>query len=300
MNIAGWLDTVRADVAYGLRQLKANPGFTAIAVVSLALGIGANTAIFQLVNAIRLKTLPVQNPHELVSIDFPEGSLQAGWWPTRGASMTYPQWEQIRALREPFTGALAWSSVQFNLATGGEPRIAQSLYVSGDFFRQLGVGAILGRTFVEQDDSPACNVGAVLSYAFWQREFGGDPAILGRTVSLDGHTIPILGVTPPSFYGLRVGSRYDVAIPFCANPLMSDGNRGWLPQRDTWWLSAMARLKPGWTVKSANTYLGAVSPQIIARHAASGVPTQFSEAISGEQADRVTGRYRGVAAARRI
>lgn len=136
MNVAAWLDATRADIVYGLRQFRSNPGFASIAVLSLALGIGANTAIFQLVNAIRLKTLPVANPWELVSIDFEEGSTRAGWWPTPGATMTYPEWEQIRAQQQAFTGMLAWSAVRFNLANGGEPRFAEGLFVSGDFLSQ--------------------------------------------------------------------------------------------------------------------------------------------------------------------
>jgi hypothetical protein len=138
MNVAAWLDAIRADIVYGLRQLKSSPGFAGIAVLSLALGIGANTSIFQLVNAIRLKTLPVVNPWELVFIDFEPGATRAGWWPTRGATMTYPEWDQIRAQQQAFSGVFAWSAARFNLASGGEPHWAVGLYVSGDFFRQLG------------------------------------------------------------------------------------------------------------------------------------------------------------------
>jgi putative ABC transport system permease protein len=263
MDVAAWLDATRADVIYGLRQLKSNPGFAAIAVLSLALGVGANTAIFQLVNAIRLKMLPVRNPRELVSIDFEKGSTRAGWWPSRSAVMTYAQWEQIRAQQRAFSGVLAWSADRFNLANGGEPRFAEGLYVSGGFFGQLGVAAVLGRTFSAEDDTPACHAGAVLSYAFWQREFGGDPGILARTVSLYGHTFPIIGVTPPSFFGVEVGSRYDVAIPLCADRLLADDGKGKIPVLTAWWLSAMGRLKPGWTAAGASAHLRALSPGIM-------------------------------------
>jgi putative ABC transport system permease protein len=263
MNVAAWLDATRADVVYGLRQLRANPGFAAIAVLSLALGVGANTAIFQLVNAIRLKMLPVRNPRELVSIDFEKGSTRAGWWPSRSAVMTYAQWEQIRTQQQVFSGVLAWSADRFNLANGGEPRFAEGLYVSGGFFSQLGVGAVVGRTLDAQDDSATCNAGAVLGYAFWQREFGGDPGVLSRTVSLDGHAFPVIGVTPPSFFGVEVGSRYDVAIPLCADRLMADDGKGKIPMLTAWWLSAMGRLKPGWTAGRASAHLRALSPGIM-------------------------------------
>ena len=263
MNVTAWLDETRADVLYGLRQLRLNPGFTVIAVLSLALGIGANTAIFQLVNAIRLKMLPVHNPQELVSIDLEAGSAQSGWFSSRRAALTYGQWEQIRTQQQAFTGVVAWSAERFNLTNGGEPRFAEGLYVSGDFFRNLGISAQLGRTLTAQDDRSACNAGAVISDAFWQREFGGDPGILGRAVSLDGHPIPVIGVTPQSFFGVEVGSRYDLAVPLCADRLLAEDQRSRIPVASAWWLSMIGRLKPGWTARSATAHLHALSPGIM-------------------------------------
>src|SRR4051794_16067616 len=110
------------DLRYGVRQLRSNPGFTAVAVLSLALGIGANSAIFQLVNAVRLRVLPVSNPQELAWIDFARGAQRSGWFSTRNSRFTYAQWEQIHALTEPFTGTMAWSATRFNLSQGGEAR----------------------------------------------------------------------------------------------------------------------------------------------------------------------------------
>src|SRR6185436_12069838 len=135
---------------------RANPGFTLVAVLSLALGVGANTAIFQLVNAVRLRTLPVQNPQELVTIDFAQGSMRSGQFSTRSARLTFAQWEQIQTHREAFTGMLAWSATRFNLTAGGEARNAEGIYVSADFFRVLGVTPMLGRTFNPDDDTPTC------------------------------------------------------------------------------------------------------------------------------------------------
>jgi predicted permease len=257
------LESILQDVRYGIRQLRQSPGFTSVAVLSLALGIGANTAIFQLVNAIRLKMLPVRDPQELVSIDFEKGSARAGWWSSRSANLTYAQWDQIRTQQQAFTGVLAWSAARFNLAHGGEPRFAEGLYVSGEFFRHLGVNPILGRTFTAQDDNESCSPGAVLSHAFWQREFGGDPGILGHTVSLDGNSIPIIGVMPPSFFGVEVGNRYDVAIPLCADRLLAEDKKGRIPLQTAWWLSIMGRLKPGWTAQSATAHLHTLSPRIM-------------------------------------
>jgi predicted permease len=252
------------DVAYAFRQLRRSPGFAVTAALSLALGIGANTAIFQLVDAIRLKFLPVSNPQELVLIDFEKGSHRSGNFSSRSANFTYAQYDAIRGQQQAFTGVLAWSANRFNLAPGSEARFAEGLYVSGNFFSLLGVNALAGRTFSAQDDTSACpNPGAVLSYGFWQREFGGDPAALGRTVSLDGHPIPIIGVTPPAFFGVEVGNRYDVAIPLCADRLLSGDGIGRIPGRDKWWLSMMGRLKPGWTAQRAAAYLHAVSPSVM-------------------------------------
>lgn len=257
------LETILQDVRYGARQLKQSPGFTLVAVLSLALGIGANAAIFQLVDAIRLTLLPVENPKQLVSVNFVKGSARAGWWSSRSANFTYAQWDQLRTSQQAFSGMLAWSATRFNLAAGGEPRYAQGLYVNGDFFRVLGVRAALGRTFTAQDDGNSCSAGAVVSNAFWQREFGGDPAVVGRNVTLDGYPVSVIGVTPPSFFGVEVGSRYDVAIPLCTDRLLAEDKKGRIPVPAAWWLSIMGRLKPGWTEQRATAHLQALSPRIM-------------------------------------
>ena len=259
-----WLEQLPQDLRYGARQLRQNPGFTLVAVLSLALGIGANSAIFQLIDAIRLRTLPVHNPWELVTIDFAENSMRSGWFSTRSARLTYGHWQQIRAQQEAFTGVLAWSATRFNLTAGGEARYAEGLYVSGEFFRHLGVNAVLGRTFTAQDDSEACaNPGAVLSYAYWQREHGGNPAVLGKNVNLDGQPFPVIGVTGPQFFGVEVGNRFDVAVPLCADALLADDKKGRGPEAAAWWISMMGRLKPGWTVEKATAHLQAIAPGIM-------------------------------------
>src|SRR5205823_13612970 len=139
------MDAILQDLRFGLRQLRLNPTFTIVSVLSLALGIAANTSIFQLINAVRLRTLPVEKPQELAYIDFPQGSMRSGWFSTRSARFTYAQWEQIQARQEPFSGVIAWSSTQFNLASGGEARFADGLYVSGNLFSMLSASAVLWR-----------------------------------------------------------------------------------------------------------------------------------------------------------
>ncbi len=253
-----------ADLRFGLRQLRLNPLFTAVAVLSLALGIGANTAIFQLIDAIRLRTLPVANPQELAYLDFAKGSRRAGWWSSRSANFTYKQWDSVRQHQEAFSSTIAWSATRFNLSREGKARYAEGLFVSGDFFRVLGVPAIVGRTFTADDDRPGCGpAGAVLGYSFWQSEFAGDPALAGRTVRLDGHVFPVIGVAAPGFFGVDVGYRFDVAIPLCADPLFWGPGKDRIPSATAWWLSIMGRLKPGWTVERANAQMQAVSPAIM-------------------------------------
>jgi len=264
MDVTHWLDTLRQDLHYAARQLRLNPGFTVVAVLSLGLGIGANTAIFQLVDAVRLRALPVQDPQELAYIDFAKGAMRSGNFSTRSARLTYAQWDLIRTQQQAFSGTLAWSARRFNLAPGGEARYAEGLYVSGDFFRVLGISPLLGRTFTVDDDKPGCgSPDAVISYAFWQRELGGGPGALGKTVTLDGRPFPVAGVTPPGFFGVEVGNRYDVAIPLCADRLLAADGKGRMPIRRSWWISAMGRLKPGWTFQRATAHLQALSPAIM-------------------------------------
>lgn len=259
----GTADSFAQDVRYALRQLKQSPGFTLVAVLSLALGIGANTAIFQLVDAVRLRTLPVTDPQELVAIDFAPGSTRAGWFSTRSARLTSAQYEQVLAHNEPFSSISAFSLARFNLAPAGEVRFIDGMYVSGSFFGTVGVPAQLGRVFLAEDDQPACSSpGAILSAAFWQREFGSAQDVIGKTVTLDGRRFPIIGVSPPAFFGVEVGKQVDVYLPMCADKLMASDGKGRASERNAWWLSALARLKPGWTYQRATAYLETASPAI--------------------------------------
>ncbi len=258
------MDRILKDLRFGLRQLRLNPTFTLVSVVSLALGIGANTAIFQLIEAVRLRMLPVEKPQELAYLNFAEGSKRSGWYSTRSARFTYPQWELIRSRQQAFGQTMAWSATRFNLAQGGEARYAEGVYVSGDFFSVLGVPAMLGRTLSREDDQPGCgSPSAVISYSFWEREFGGSADAIGRSVRLDGRPLTIVGVTPPSFFGVEVGVRNDVAVPMCADPLFSNDGKGRISNRVAWWVSAMGRLKPGWTIERANAHLQTLAPGIM-------------------------------------
>jgi putative ABC transport system permease protein len=258
------MDAFLKDLRFGLRQLRLNPTFTIVAVLSLALGIGANTAIFQLIDAVRMRTLPVEKPQELAYIDFAMDSQRSGSWSSRSSVLSYALWEQVQQRPQSFNGMIAWSATEFNLAQGGEVRYAEGLYVSGDFFKVLGIPAAIGRIFTAEDDRLGCGApGTVISHAFWQREFAGDAGVVGRSIKLDGRPVTILGVTPPGFFGVEVGNRFDVAVPICADPLFSEDGKGRIPSRRSWWLSAIGRLKPGGTIERANAEMLTLSPGIM-------------------------------------
>ncbi|HEY3383142.1 MAG TPA: ABC transporter permease [Vicinamibacterales bacterium] len=265
MNTIASLDALWRDLRYGVRLLRRTPGFTAVAVLSLTLGIGANAAIFQVIDAVRLRVLPVGQPQELVEVRIATPRSRAGNFYGSYAELTNPQWEQIRARQQAFTGVLAWGAERFDLARGGEVRKAHGLYVSGSFFEVLGVPAARGRVFNDADDRPGCaGAGAVISHAFWQREYGGEDGVLGRKVQLAGHPFDIIGVTPPTFHGVEVGRSYDVAVPICAAAVL-EPDAGMIEQSHVWWLSAMGRLRPAWTSERATAHLRAISPSLFQR-----------------------------------
>ena len=263
MNTVKLIDSAWRDLKYGARLLRLNPAFAIVAILSLALGVGANTAIFQLLDAVRIRTLPVKDAGALVEVRIadPVGG-RTGQFTGRRPSLTNPLWEQIRDRQQVFSEAFAWSAPTFDLTTGGEARYAQGLWVSGDFFKGLGVPALIGRTLTAADDRRGCaSPPAVLSYAFWQREYAGSASVVGATITLDGHSFDIVGVTPASFFGVEVGRSFDVAVPLCAEPV-SRGARTAMDKKDVWFLGAMGRLKSGIMLEQARAQLAAISPPI--------------------------------------
>jgi len=250
------------DLRYAARLFRANPVFTAAAIISLALGIGANTAIFQMLDAVRLRLLPVRDPQQLVRIKIPESHGRTGDFNGPYADLTYPQFEQIRERQQGFSGMFAWSVDSFNLNRGGEVHKSNGLLVSGDFFNVLGVGAALGRVLEPGDDRPGCGSPvAVLGYGFWQRQYGGKASVLGGTLTLNGRPFQIVGVTPAGFFGLEIGRAFDVAVPLCADSLLNPEDHR-LARRSNWWLCAIGRVKPGWPPAKVNAQLQAISPAV--------------------------------------
>ena len=266
MNILTWLEAARADLSFGLRQLKLNPGFTAVAVLSLALGIGANTAIFQLLDFIRLRGLPVKDPWQLATIERGgngDDFFTAGSYSSRDQAFTYAQMKELEKHQQAFSSMLTFWPTRFNLSTSGRSHYAEGLLVSPNFLDVLGVVPVAGRGLSAEDDKIACPAAPVLlSYGFWQREFGGDLDAIGKTISLDGHRFPIGGVTPASFFGVEPGQRFDVMLPLCADNVFAKDGKGREFDREAWWLTPIGRLKPGWSVEQASRHVGQISPMI--------------------------------------
>jgi putative ABC transport system permease protein len=261
---ASWethIETLWSDLRFGARLLRFNPVFACAAILSLALGIGANTAIFQLLDAVRLRTLPVRNPQELVSVRIDQRHGMSGRTSGRYSELTYAMWEKIREQREGLSGIFAFSPTEFNISPSGEIHNVQALWVSGEFFETLGVEPALGRLLTPADDKPSCASSVVvISNSFWQHEYGGDRTIVGRSLNINRHPFQIIGVTPPEFSGVEMGRYFDVAAPLCAEPAVDGAEDAMLPRRDGWWLSAMGRLNPGWTTERASAQLRTISP----------------------------------------
>jgi putative ABC transport system permease protein len=251
------IDELVSDLRYAVRICVKNRGTTAIAVLSLALAIGANTAIFSLVNSLLLRPLPVREPSRLVLVTehdatggFPEWSV--------------PFWEQLRG-RLIFENAAAVSPiVRANLTASGETQQIDGMFASGSLFETLGVPALLGRTLSDADDRRGGGIAgpvAMISYRFWQQRFGGAADVVGRTLAIESVPFTIVGVTPPDFFGVDVGRVFDVIVPLAVEPLVSRSETR-LDNGNVTWLSIFARLKPGQSVAAANAALRGVQTQL--------------------------------------
>jgi predicted permease len=241
---------IGSDLRAGLRTIRKHPAFAAILILTLALGIGANTAIFSLIDAVMLRLLPVTHPEQLVQVRTSADDNV----------LTNPLWEQLRDRQVVFSGLFAYSQARFNLAAGGEAHYITGDWVSGEFFSTLGVGTAIGRTFTAADDRRGCAPTAVLGYDFWQRQYGGNAEILRRSISLNGHPFQILGVGRAGFTGIDVGRAADVYVPICADPIVRGADR--LDQRLSWWLTIVGRPKRGIPAAQFAARLKVLSPPI--------------------------------------
>ncbi len=272
------MHTVWQDLRYGLRMLARNPGFTAVAVLTLALGVGANTALFSVVDTVLLKKLPVKEPDRLVlfgwnaSGDFSPGGYtgSSSRDPKTGLIMrtSFPlqTFTRFREQQGALSDVFAFGTVSMNLNADVQAEVVQGQAVSGNYYAALGVAAFLGRTINESDDNAAATPVAVLTHRYWQRRFAGDRGVMGRQVNLNNVAFTIVGVTPPGFEGTnQLSGSEDVSIPIAWEPAVS-ADRSRMKGAGTWWLRLMGRLKPGATVEQARATLEGLFQQSAIEH----------------------------------
>jgi predicted permease len=252
------LETLWLDLRYALRMLRRNPGFTSVAVLLLALGIGANTALFSVVDAVLLKSLPVKDPEQLVLLSH----TNSGKYSDR---FSYINYEQIRDQDQTLSGVFAYYPLRLTVSVDGQPEPAiNGQLVTGSYYQVLGVNAMLGRTLAPEDDrAPGEHPVCVISHGYWRRRFGGDPGVVGRTIHLGGYPFTIIGVTPKEFFGAEVGSSMDISAPL----VMQQQVEQWVwdsvsPEFERFRL--MGRLRPGVTLEQAQASLGLLYQQYVA------------------------------------
>ncbi|HJR64076.1 MAG TPA: ABC transporter permease [Gemmatimonadaceae bacterium] len=261
------MSTMLQDLKYGVRALIRSRGVTLVAILTVALGLGANIALFTLFNAVLLRSAPgVTEAHRLVWLT--PVSRQG-----RSLQLSYPAYLDYRDSSEVFDGLAAYSSVPLSMSGVGEPERIDGQIVSGNFFELLGVRPVLGRTFVAAEDRRAgADAVVVIGHTLWQRTFAGDPGVLGRSVTINGHPFTIIGVTPPGFNGPEVGTPREawvtLAMQAQAAPLLDDA----LTRRGTWWLRAFGRLAP-----EVNRDRAEAALQVIAMRQSADDPEQLGD-----------------------
>src|SRR5438876_1718818 len=255
------MGTLLQDLRYGLRMLAKNPGFTAVAVLTLALGIGANTAIFTLVNGILLKSLPVQKPDELVLLGHGldqgvVGEAQRGSWEL----FSYAFYQHLHEHNRVFQDVCAFQSFEVGLSVrfGDTTSSAPGKLVSGNYFSVLGVRPLLGRLLTPEDDTAGATPAAVISYRFWSKQPSQDSTVLGKTVDVNGTAFTVIGVTPPGFFGETLQTDPpDMWLPLTTQPQVSQQESLLTPQ-GPYWLGIIGRLKPEATFKQAQANVSAL------------------------------------------
>jgi predicted permease len=252
------------DIRYTVRLLLKNPGFTAVVVLTLALGIGANAAIFSITDKVLLQSLPVPNPEQLAVLS----AYDPKDGPDFESSFSYPMYQDLRDRNEVFSGVIARGGTQMNVSYADQTERVRGELVSGNFFDVLGVRPWAGRFFTQDDDRvPGAHPVAVLSYNFWDRRFGKNPNIVGQTILVNEQAVTVLGVAPPSFYGIDLSDSPDVRVPMMMAPVFNPLPPTRLTRRTHQWLSVMARRKPDVSVEQAQASLEVLYHQIREREA---------------------------------
>ena len=259
------MNGLRQDISYALRQLRHNPAFTLVAILSLALGIGANTAIFQLLDAVRLRSLPIHNPKELAEMRIVGGNKGFGVTNSGYAQLTRPIWQEIRQHHDPFSGVFAWDMQDQRTGLGSNQHPVQGMEVSGEFFSVLGIQPWRGRLLIPDDEGDCMISRVVVSYPYWRSQMGGRELNANTTLIVEGRPAEVVGVTPPGFFGMAVGESFDIAFPMCHPKEL---------RAEVFDLSVMGRLRPGWTLESASAQLSSISPGLFEATAPTGYSTQ--------------------------
>jgi predicted permease len=272
-DIVAWMDSLRGDLRYALRALRRSPAFTTVAIASLALGIGANTAIYTIIDAVVIRALPVPNPQELVKL----GSDDAD----EDGYFTNPLWEAIRDRQTGFASITAFSETSLNMAEGGEMRRVNGIWVGGDFFNLFGMRPAAGRLLQPADDVRGCPATAVLGHGFWRSEFGGRADAVGNTIALDGKPFQIVGVTSPGFSGPEVGRLTQVYLPICAEAVLRGANSS-LDARSNWWLRIIGRRAPDVSFEELRARMKTIAPEVYA----TTVPDRWAAAHKEEYLKR--------------
>jgi len=250
------MENLLQDIRFALRTLGKNPGFTLVAILTLALGIGANAAIFSLTDQVLLRLLPVERPRELVVLTSPGVNHGRVWSDSDGGpSFSYPMYKDLRDRNEVLTGLLARYHLQVNVAGEGQSQLAEGELVSGNYFQVLGVRPFLGRVLTAQDETaPGANPVTVLAYGYWTRHFGSDPNILNKQLAVNGSSLTVVGVARPGFTGVQVGQIPDLFIPITMKAQMTPNWDG-LADRNDHWVTMLGRLKPGMSAEKAQAGL---------------------------------------------
>jgi len=280
--------TLRQDIVFGMRLLARNFGVTATVVLSLALGIGANAAIFSVVDAVLFRMLPVRNAEELVLLE--------------DGSFSYPVFLHFRDHNQAFSGLLASAGViRLSVEVNGQSELAEGQFVSGNYYSVLGTTAIVGRTLTEEDDVPGGHAVAVISHAYWNRRFGLDYSVIGKPISLNGIPFTIVGVTAPEFFGFKPGSSPDISVPIVTQPDIWKDVGSLVDSSRIGWLTVMGRLKSHMTAERARAELDVLYQQILTEAIASSPPDQAPQ-LTKELATRkvkLTPGSKGLAALRK-
>jgi predicted permease len=271
-----FISEVFQDIRYGLRQLRRNPGFTAVAVLTLALGIGANTAVFSLIDAILIKTLPVWKPEQLFLFRWESPHVITD-------DLPYPLFDQIRSNTHVFQAMSALYNLDLATSVDGKPALATGQLVSGNFFAMLGVRTIAGRAFsLEEDRIPGGDPVAVISYRYWKRQFGLDPSAVGKTITLNGWPFTVVGVTGPNFNGVSVGASPDIWVPMMMQAQVMNG-RSLLNDSRGWFFEILARVQDGVSLPQATADLNVAYQQIAMKEAGATITPEMRENLARQR-----------------